>query len=99
MIGRRPQREGSFRALGPEDEAVAPEHRELAFQWGIGCLVGTVALVGVFLLSLVFALVVQPPPWVQVVLALLLIAGAGALGWLVATAVGRARAEQRRSRR
>lgn len=65
--------------------------KELAVRWGIGCLVGGVALVGVLLLSALLAFYLQPPAWVQIVVGLLLTAGGVVLAWLVATAWGRSR--------
>lgn len=89
MIGREPSGASGVterRADAPPD---APP-REVAIRWGIGCLVGAVSLVGVLLLSVLLAFYLQPPAWVQVVVGLVLVAGAASLTWLVATAWGRA---------
>ena len=101
MIGPESQ-EGS--GLGPEappgtpSEGVSPEpasptppqvQKETAVRWGIGCLVGAVALIGVLLLSALISFYLQPPAWVQVVLGVVLALGAVVLAWLVATAWGR----------
>jgi protein-S-isoprenylcysteine O-methyltransferase Ste14 len=69
-----------------------------AVQWGVGCLVGAAALVGVVLMVLLLAFYIQPPTWVQVALGVILAVGGALLAWLVAAALGRAQAAQRRSR-
>ena len=71
--------------------------RDLAVQWGVGCLVGAVALIGVVLLSALIAFALQPPTWVQIVIGVVLALGGVLLTWLVAAAWGRARAEEDRS--
>lgn len=86
----------------PRDASVPdPEvQKELAVRWGIGCLVGGVALVGILLLSALFAFYVQPPPWAQILFGVLLTAGGVVLAWLVATAWGRSRhGDQRQTRK
>ena len=83
----------SSRNLKPADPDVPhfdPDiQRDLAVRWGMGCLVGGVALIGILLLSVLLAFYLQPPAWVQVVLGVVLTAGAVVLAWLVATAWGR----------
>lgn len=86
--------------MGKNDSTKASESgppKDLAVQWGVGCLVGAVALIGVVLLSALVAFALQPPTWVQIVVGIALALGGAVLTWLVATAWGRARAEQDRS--
>lgn len=97
MIGRGSPEE---RSLGKIDSTKAPQSdppKDLAVQWGVGCLVGAVALIGVVLLSALIAFALQPPAWVQIVVGIVLTLGGAVLTWLVATAWGRARAEQDRT--
>ncbi|MDQ3987514.1 MAG: hypothetical protein M3280_13580 [Actinomycetota bacterium] len=65
-------------------------------RWGVGCLVAGVALLGVVLLVGVISFYVQPPTWVQILVGAVVALGAVVLAWLVAAAVGRARAEPER---
>ena len=86
--------------MGKIDSIKAPQSdqsKDLAVQWGVGCLVGAVALIGVVLLSALLAFALQPPTWVQIVVGVALALGGAVLTWLVATAWGRGRAERERS--
>jgi phosphate/sulfate permease len=47
---------------------------------------------------LLLAFYIQPPTWVQIVLGIVLAVGGALLAWLVAAALGRAQAEQKRER-
>jgi hypothetical protein len=58
-------------------------------RWGLGCLVGGLALGGTLILVLIVALIVQPPPWLQVVLGVALAAGATSFAWLFSSALRR----------
>ena len=84
--------------MGEINSIKAPEGppREAAVQWGVGCLVGGAALVGVVLLSALIAFAVQPPAWVQIVIGVVLALGGVLLTWLVATAWGRSSKDQPR---
>jgi hypothetical protein len=95
MIGRTPsdREESSVSQMRPSS-ARSPD-RELAVRWGVGCLVATVALAGMGLLVLVLSLALQPPPWVQIAVGVVLVLGGVLLAWLVAAAVGRSRARAR----
>ena len=55
-----------------------------AKRWMIGCLVGLLALVGALVLVFLVAFVLSPPSWVQVLIGVLLVAGAALLSWVVA---------------
>ena len=57
-------------------------------RWGLGCLVGALALGGVLILVLLIAVALRPPVWLQIVLGIALVAGATLLAWLVAVALG-----------
>ena len=83
--------------IDPAKTSESGPPRDLAVQWGVGCLVGAVALIGVVLLSALIAFALQPPAWVQVVIGVVLAVGGALLTWLVAAAWGRARTEQDRS--
>lgn len=56
-------------------------------QWGVGCLLGATALVGLVIIALLIAIAVQPPDWVQVVTGIGLVLGGAALSWLIAAAL------------
>ena len=71
--------------------------RDAAVRWGMGCLVGAVALAGVVVLAALLALYLQPPAWVQIVLGVVLALGAVLLAWLVAAAWGRAASARERT--
>jgi len=60
-------------------------------RWGVGCLVGSVALTGMVIFVLLVAATLQPPAWVQVVLGVALVVGGGLLTWLVTSALGQSR--------
>ena len=94
MIGPSQTEGRSLREINPTKPDGPP--RDVAVQWGVGCIVGAAALVGVVLLAALFAFAVQPPAWVQIVFGVLLAIGAVVLTWLVATAWGR-RAQNDRS--
>lgn len=81
------------------DPALEDVQKDMAVRWGIGCLVGAVALIGVMLLSALIAFYLQPPAWVQIVLGVALALGAVVLAWLVATAWGRATTTGKRDSR
>lgn len=87
MIGRRGPRGPRLRSAESSNDPFA-EQKELTVRWGVGCLVGGLALLGVGLLFALLAVYLSPPAWIQVVVALLLVAGGVLLAWLVATAVG-----------
>jgi hypothetical protein len=69
-----------------EDPLRRPEVR-----WGLGCLLGAIAMMGTLILLLLVVLALQPPAWVQVVLGVALTIGGAALAWLIASALGQAR--------
>jgi threonine/homoserine/homoserine lactone efflux protein len=71
---------------GRDEDALRPELR-----WTAGCLVGAAAVVGTLILVLLVALALQPPPWVQVLVGVLLTAGGALLTWLVASALDHSR--------
>lgn len=56
-------------------------------QWGVGCLLGLTAMVGLVIIALLIALAVQPPDWVQIIVGIGLVLGGAALAWLVAAAL------------
>lgn len=63
-------------------------------RWGLGCLVGGLALGGTLILVVIVALIVQPPQWLQVVLGVALAIGATSFAWLFSSALRRG--EERR---
>lgn len=73
----------------PSDERTTSE-----FHWGVGCLVAAAAMVGLLILTLLVALALQPPQWVQVLLGIGLAIGGAALAWLVASSLGKSRADR-----
>jgi Flp pilus assembly protein TadB len=89
MIGRSPTEGRSLGEINPIKAAPQAPQRDMAVNWGVGCLVGAAALVGVVLLVALVAFAVQPPAWVQIVIGVVLALGAVLLTWLVATAWGR----------
>ncbi|CAN5592640.1 hypothetical protein BH24ACT26_BH24ACT26_11370 [soil metagenome] len=74
-----------------EEDELPPEVR-----WTVGCLVGAASVVGTLILVLLVTLALQPPPWVQVVVGVLLTAGGAVLAWLVASALGQTRSRRDR---
>ena len=62
-----------------------------ALRWSLAGLIASAALIGVLTLVLAIVVVVQPAGWVQTVLGVGLALGAGALAWLVASALGSSR--------
>jgi hypothetical protein len=67
-------------------------------QWGVGCLLGMTALAGLSIITLLVAIALEPPKWLQIVIGLGLVGGGGALTWLVATALARSRTQERQLR-
>lgn len=63
-------------------------------RWGLGCLLGATAMLGLFILTLLVALALQPPTWAQVLVGIALVAAGAALAWLVATSLGRTRSPE-----
>ena len=70
-----------------KDLRMRPEVR-----WTLGCLVGASALLGVAILVSVVAFALQPPVWVQVLIGVAVAIGCALFTWLVASALGGARA-------
>ena len=91
MIGRKARAKGSFHLFEAGAGGESPQ-RDFAVRWGVGCLVSAVALLGVALLVGIVAFYTQPPAWVQILVGALVAVGAVVLAWLIAAAVGRARA-------
>ena len=73
---------------GTQDPALSPEMR-----WTLGCLVGSLATVGVFILVALVAIALSPPTWVQVLLGGFLACGGAVFAWLIAAALGERRAD------
>lgn len=71
------------------DPTIRPEVR-----WGLGCLVGAVALLGLLILIMLVAFVLSPPKWLQVLIGVLLALGGLAFAWLVASSLGRGERER-----
>jgi hypothetical protein len=61
------------------------EHPEV--RWGVGCLLGSAALVGLMVITAVIVFAFEPPAWVQVLLGLGITAGGVGLGLLVVKAI------------
>lgn len=70
-----------------------PEERPLPaeLRWTVGCLVATLATVGVLILVALVALALEPPTWVQVLLGVGLAVGGAVFAWLIASALGQRR--------
>ena len=63
-------------------EPLPPEVR-----WTVGCLVASLATVGILILVFLAAIALSPPTWVQVVLGVGLTVGGAIFAWLIATAL------------
>lgn len=63
--------------------AIPPELR-----WTVGCLVASLATVGILILVFLVAIALSPPTWVQVVLGVGLAIGGAIFAWLIASALG-----------
>ncbi len=66
-------------------------------RWGVGWLLGGVAVGGTLILVLLVAIALNPPTWVQVLLAVGLTLGGGMLSWLIATSLAESRSQRQRS--
>lgn len=66
-------------------ETTTQEEPDL-FRWFVALAVGGAATIGVVILVFLVSLALQPPPWVQVVLGVVLAVGAAIFTWLVAKA-------------
>ena len=69
-----------------EDPLARPEVR-----WGLGCFLGTIAMLGSLILAGILVFALNPPGWVQVVVGIALLLIGAAIAWLVATALERSR--------
>ena len=58
-------------------------------RWGVGCLLGMSALVGLMIITLLVSFALSPPTWVQILMGIGLVAAGAALTWLVAAALAR----------
>lgn len=58
-------------------------------RWGVGCLLGMSALLGLMIITLLVSFALSPPTWVQILMGLGLVAAGAALTWLVAAALAR----------
>lgn len=96
MIGPRPSGDRSLSAIDRARPEPDEDEKDVAVQWGAGCLVGAVALVGTVLLVALLAFYLEPPTWVQIVVGVTLPIGGVAMAWLVATALARSRAAKGR---
>jgi hypothetical protein len=56
-------------------------------RWVAAFLIAGAALLGVLILAAILAFALNPPTWLQVVLGLVLVAGAVGLAWLVFSAL------------
>ena len=56
-------------------------------RWTIGIVVGLTAMVGLMILVVLVSLALEPPPWIQIVMGVFLVAVACVLAWLVAAAL------------
>ena len=68
-------------------------------RWGVGCALGSVALIGVAILVFLVSLALQPPTWVQIVLGIVLTLGAAVFTWLIVAAQKSSRAVKERDAR
>lgn len=66
-----------------QQQALPPEVR-----WTVGCLVASLATVGILILVFLVAIALSPPTWVQVVLGVGLAIGGAIFAWLIASALG-----------
>lgn len=67
----------------PSQQPMPPELR-----WTVGCLVASLATVGILILVFLVAIALSPPTWVQVVLGIGLAIGGAIFAWLIASALG-----------
>ena len=65
------------------EQPLPPELR-----WTVGCLVASLATVGIVILVFLVAIALSPPTWVQVLLGVGLVLGGGIFAWLIASALG-----------
>lgn len=70
----------------PDDSQFGDQAR-----WTFGCLVGAAAMIGTLTLVALVAFLLEPPQWVNILLGLALVAGGGALTWLVVTALAQSK--------
>ena len=70
------------RRTSERDASMRPETR-----WVIGIVVGLTAMVGLMILVFMVSFALEPPPWLQVVMGILLVGVACLLTWLVASAL------------
>ena len=77
----------------PEPENESPLRPEV--RWGVGCLLGGASLLGVLVLMVVISFALSPPTWVQELLGVILVIGGVAFAWLVASALGQSRSQDR----
>jgi hypothetical protein len=61
------------------------EHPEV--RWGVGCLLGTAALIGMMVITAVIVFAFEPPAWVQVLMGLGITAGGVGLGLLIVKSI------------
>lgn len=57
-------------------------------RWTVGCLVASMATVGILILVFLVAIALSPPTWVQVLLGVGLAFGGAIFAWLIASALG-----------
>ncbi len=62
-------------------------------RWTVGCLVGSLATVGILILVALIAIALSPPTWVQVVLGFGLACGGAVFAWLIASALAQWRSD------
>lgn len=75
------------------DDSPRQQEREQAplppeLRWTVGCLVASMATVGILILVFLVAIALSPPTWVQVVLGVGLAVGGAIFAWLIASALG-----------
>lgn len=59
-------------------------------RWGLGCLLGAAAMIGLLILTFLVTFALGPPTWLQVVMGIGLVAAGGVLTVIVALALGQA---------
>lgn len=64
-------------------------------RWGLGCLLGSAAVIGLVILTFLVAFALEPPTWVQIAMGIGLVGAGGALTVLVALALGQSRRAER----
>lgn len=62
-------------------------------RWGVGCLLGAAAMMGLLILTFLVALALEPPTWLQILMGVGLVGAGGALAVIVALALGQARSQ------